>query len=149
MIIEPWQWFAFGVVLLIVEMFTFTFATLWFGVAAIAVAIIAWLLPLSTSVEVVLWLILSIICVFAWFKFIKPLAVDKTKAGLGASVIIGETGIIIIKPMSQKAGTVRFSVPMAGATEWQCRTNGEEINIGDKVIVTQILGNELVVELTK
>ncbi|PIE47768.1 MAG: hypothetical protein CSA42_01930 [Gammaproteobacteria bacterium] len=149
MIIEPWQWFAFGVVLLIVEMFTLTFATLWFGVAAIVVAIIAWLLPLSTSVEVLLWLILSIIGVFAWFKFIKPLAVDKTKAGLGASTIIGETGIIVTKPTLQNTGTVRFSVPMAGATEWQCRTNGEEINVGDKVVVTQILGNELVVELTK
>lgn len=150
MIIEPWHWFVLGVALLIIEMFTFTFASLWFGVAAIVVALLSWLLPISITVQVVVWLALSIIFVFIWFKFIKPLSVDKTKAGLGGSVIVGETGLITVKPQGKRAGTVRFSVPVVGATEWQCRTLvNEVVEVGDKVVVTEIVGNELVVKLTK
>lgn len=150
MIIEPWHWFVLGVALLIVEMFTLTFASLWFGVAALVVALLTWLMPLTLTMQVIIWLLVSVVCVFVWFKFIKPLSVDKTKAGLGGSVIIGETGLITVKPQGKQAGTVRFSVPVVGATEWQCRKLANEVvEIGDKVIVTDIVGNELVVKITR
>lgn len=149
MMIQPWHWLVLGILLIIAEMFVPTFALLWFGIAAISVALLSWLLPLSVSLQVILWLVLSIVCVFIWFKFIKPMDTDKTKAGLGGSVIIGETGLITVKPHDEKAGTVRFSVPIVGATEWQCRTRDESVEVGDKVRVTDIIGNELIVTLTK
>lgn len=144
-IIEPWHWLVFGSVLLISEMFLTTFATLWFGLAAIIVALIAWALPISLVVQIIIWLILSILLVIGWFRYIKPLAIDRTKAGLGGSVIVGETGMIIIAPTPQRVGTVRFSVPIVGATEWMCRTLGEPIVVGQRVVVTGIAGNELIV----
>ena len=149
MIIEPWHWLVLGMVLVIAEMFIPTFASLWFGLAAIIVAALAWLLPLSLFAEILIWLILSAVFVFAWFKYVKPLSVDRTKAGLGGGVIIGEIGMIVIKPLPEQAGTVRFNVPIVGADEWQCRTRGEEVEIGDRVIVTDIVGNELVVSRAK
>lgn len=145
MIIEPWHWLAFGLVLIIAEMFLATFASLWFGTAAILVAILSWLFPLSQFAQIIIWLILSVVLVIAWFKFVKPLSVDRTKAGLGGSVIIGETGMIVVKPLSNQLGKVRFSVPIVGADEWLCRTRDEVVEVGDKVIVTDIVGNELVV----
>ena len=149
MIIEPWHWLVLGMVLVIAEMFIPTFASLWFGLAAIVVAALAWLLPLSLFVEILIWLLLSAVFVFAWFKYIKPLSVDRTKAGLGGAVLIGEIGMIVIKPRPDQVGTVRFSVPIVGADEWHCRTRGEEVDIGDRVIVTDIVGNELVVSRAK
>ena len=143
--IEPWHWLVLGFVLLIVEMFVPTFASLWFGGAAIIVAALAWLLPISVSMQIIIWLVLSAIFLLAWFKFIKPLSVDRTKAGLGGSVIIGETGMIIVAPQLERAGVVRFSVPIVGAAEWMCRTSGEQVAVGDRVIVTDIVGNELIV----
>ena len=143
--IEPWHWLVLGFVLLIVEMFVPTFASLWFGGAAIIVAALAWLLPISVSMQIIIWLVLSAIFLLAWFKFIKPLSVDRTKAGLGGSVIIGETGMIIVAPQLERAGVVRFSVPIVGAAEWMCRTSGEQVAVGDRVIVTDIIGNELIV----
>lgn len=143
--LEPWHWLVLGFVLLIIEMFVPTFASLWFGGAAIIVAAIAWLLPISVSMQIIIWLVLSAIFLLAWFKFIKPLSVDRTKAGLGGSVIIGETGMIIVAPQLERAGVVRFSVPIVGAAEWMCRTSGEQVAVGDRVIVTDIVGNELIV----
>lgn len=143
--IEPWHWLVLGFVLLIIEMLVPTFASLWFGTAAIIVAALSWLLPISLAMQVVIWLVLSAIFLLAWFKFIKPLSVDRTKAGLGGSVIIGETGMIIVPPLPDQAGTVRFSVPIVGAAEWMCRTTGEQVAVGDRVIVTDIVGNELIV----
>ena len=143
--IEPWHWLVLGFLLLIIEMFVPTFASLWFGAAAIIVAALSWLLPISIPVQIIAWLVLSAIFLLAWFKFIKPLSVNRTAAGLGGSVIIGETGMIIVQPQPDRAGIVRFSVPIVGAAEWMCRTRGELVSVGDRVIVTDVVGNELIV----
>lgn len=63
--IEPWHWLVLGFVLLIVEMFVPTFASLWFGAAAIIVAALTWLLPIGFSLQIVIWLVLS--AVFWWY----------------------------------------------------------------------------------
>lgn len=147
--IEPWHWLVLGFILLIIEMFVPTFASLWFGAAAIIVAALSWLLPISVSVQIIIWLVLSAIFLLTWFNFIKPLSVDRTKAGLGGSVIVGETGMIIVQPQPDRAGTVRFSVPIVGAAEWMCRTTGEPVAVGDRVVVTDIVGNELIVSSMK
>lgn len=147
MTIEPWHWLILGVLLLIAEMFIPTFAALWFGVAALAVALLAWLLPLSLTWQILIWLALSIVCVWVWFKFINPLSPTKTKAGLGGSVIIGEVGMMASVPVADKMGVVRFSVPVVGATEWLCRVQeGHSVSVGERVVVTNILGNELIVK---
>ncbi|MGE6572831.1 NfeD family protein [Psychrobacter namhaensis] len=147
--IEPWHWLVLGFLLLIVEMFVPTFASLWFGAAAIIVAALTWLLPIGLSVQIVIWLVLSAVFLVVWFKFIKPLSVDRTKAGLGGSVIVGETGMIVLQPQPDRAGVVRFSVPIVGAAEWMCRTRGEVVAVGDRVVVTDIVGNELIVSSMK
>lgn len=147
--IEPWHWLVLGFLLLIAEIFIPTFASLWFGAAAIIVAALAWLLPVPILFQVLIWLTLSVMFMFAWVKYIKPLSVDRTKAGLGGSVIIGETGMIILKPQGKALGMVRFNVPIVGADEWSCRTQGDVVEVGDRVVVTDIVGNELIVALTK
>jgi len=147
--IEPWHWLVLGIVLMIVEMFIPTFASLWFGAAAIIVAALAWLLPISILWQVLIWLGLAVLLMIAWFKYIKPLSVDRTKAGLGGSVIIGETGMLIVKPQGNQLGRVRFSVPIVGADEWFCRTREQGIEVGDRVVVVDISGNELIVAPAK
>jgi len=147
--IEPWHWLVLGFLLMIAEIFIPTFASLWFGAAAIIVAALSWLLPVPLILQVIIWLALSVLFMFAWVKYIKPLSVDRTKAGLGGSVIIGETGMIVVKPQAGKLGMVRFNVPIVGADEWPCRTNDEAVEVGDRVVVTDISGNELIVAPTK
>lgn len=146
MSVEPWQWLVFGIVLMIAEMFVPTFFLLWFGAGAIVTALVAMIAPLGFLPMVIVWLVLSILFCVAWFKFVQPLAKDRTKAGLGGSVIIGEIGMLVRVPSLENTGIVRFAMPKLGATEWECCTKDETyLQVGDRVVVLDILGNELLI----
>lgn len=143
--IEPWHWLVFGFLLMIAEIFIPTFASLWFGAAAVIVAALAWFLPVPIVIQILIWLSLSILFMFAWIKYIKPLSMDRRKASLSGSTIIGETGMVIVKPSAKGLGMLRFSVPIFGADEWVCRSTDDTIQAGDRVVVTGIEGDELIV----
>lgn len=144
MTLEPWHWLVFGLILIIAEMFVPTFFLLWFGVGAVLTALVGFVVPLSFVGMVLLWLILSVIFIVVWFKSIQPRFKNRTKAGLGASVIIGETGMIVQAPIGTQAGVVRFATPKAGASEWACRSQ-TAVSVGDRVQIVDIIGNELLV----
>ncbi|MDO5650677.1 MAG: NfeD family protein [Moraxella sp.] len=142
--LEPWHWLVFGIVLMTAEMFVPTFFLLWFGAAAVVVALLSWVVGLPFAVAVGIWLVLSVLFCGLWFKFIQPKMKNRTKAGLGGSVIIGELGMIVKAPTDGNMGMIRFSVPKVGATEWVCRSD-DALQMGDRAVVLQILGNELIV----
>lgn len=147
--IEPWHWLVLGFSLMIAEIFIPTFASLWFGAAAVIVAALAWLLPIPLLFQVLIWLALSVLFMFAWVKYIKPLSMNRKKAAQSSSLIIGETGMIVVKPQKGISGMVRFNVPIWGADEWPCRTAGVNVETGDRVVVIKVVGDELMVAPTQ
>lgn len=143
---EPWHWFVLGVVLMLSELVLPAFAALWFGIAAIMVGVLFWMFPMmGFTTQLVTWIILSIACTLLWFKFIKPLSIDKTKAGLSREATIGQVGMVIQSHMEHDLITVRFPMPVLGSDEWNCRTL-QPVQVGDRVRVVDILGNDLVVK---
>ncbi|WP_010113065.1 NfeD family protein [Acinetobacter sp. P8-3-8] len=145
-IFEPWHWFVLGILLILSELILPAFAALWFGIAAVVVSLLLWLFPsMSFTVQIISWIILSIICTVAWFKFIKPLSIDKTKAGMPREATIGQTGMVIQIGLAHDQIRVRFPMPVLGSDEWNCRTLSP-VQVGDRVKVTDILGNDLVVQ---
>jgi hypothetical protein len=147
--IEPWHWLVLGFSLMIAEIFIPTFASLWFGAAAVIVAALAWLLPIPLLFQVLIWLTLSVLFMFAWVKYIKPLSMNRKKVGQSSDLIIGETGMIVVKPQKGISGMVRFNVPIWGADEWPCRTAGVNVETGDRVVVIKVVGDEMVVAPTQ
>ena len=144
-IFEPWHWFVLGILLILSELLLPAFAALWFGIAAIVVSLWFWLFPsMSFTAQMVSWIVLSIACTVLWFKYIKPLSIDRTKAGLSREATIGQTGMVILN-LEHDMVKVRFQMPLLGSDEWDCRTTAP-VNIGDRVRVTDILGNQLVVQ---
>ncbi|MEZ2902446.1 NfeD family protein [Acinetobacter terrestris] len=143
---EPWHWFVLGVLLILSELVLPAFAALWFGIAAIMVGVLLWLFPMmGFTTQLVTWIVLSVLCTLMWFKFIKPLSTDKTKAGLSREATIGQVGMVIQTHMEHDLITVRFPMPVLGSDEWNCRTL-EPVQVGDRVRVVDILGNDLVVK---
>ncbi|TCB52652.1 NfeD family protein [Acinetobacter sp. ANC 4779] len=143
---EPWHWFVLGVLLILSELVLPAFAALWFGIAAIMVGVLFWLFPMmGFTTQLVTWIILSVLCTLLWFKFIKPLSTDKTKAGLSREATIGQVGMVIQIHMEHDLITVRFPMPVLGSDEWNCRSL-EPVRVGDRVRVVDILGNDLVVK---
>ena len=148
-VIEPWHWFVLGILLILSELILPAFAALWFGIAAIMVCILYWLFPMmSLTVQIVLWIILSVLCTLLWFKFIKPLSIDKTKAGLSREATIGQVGMVIQTGMAHEQIRVRFPMPVLGSDEWNCRTF-DTVQVGDRVRVIDIAGNNLIVQQHK
>lgn len=140
--IEPWHWFILGLVLVSLEVMIPTFTFLIFGCSALLVALLSWLLPIGNIAQIIIWLILSIVIAFLWFKIFKPRFKmndeDKVES------LIGQTAMIIESPSDLNKGRVRFTVPLQGVDEWECEST-DIIKIGDKVIVKNIKDNLLVV----
>lgn len=141
-----WHWIAFGMLLIIAELFIPSFTIFWFGLGAILVGLILLIAPnLSVNWQLFLWAISSIGFTFLWFRFLRPRMVDKTKAGLSREAALGETGQVTKAPIEGERGVVRFSTPLLGSDEWPIICD-QDIVAGDRVIVKDVSGNTLIVE---
>ena len=143
---EYWHWIVFGIALMISEIFIGSFFIVWFGAAAIVVGLLLLPLPnMSGTAQLILWAISSASFALAWFKLIKPLNIDKTKAGLSKEALLGEVGQVLQVPSGDKRGKVRFPAPVLGSDEWLIISH-EAVSIGDRVSVVDLSGNALIVK---
>lgn len=141
-----WHWIVFGIGLMLLEIFLGSFFILWFGAAAIVVGLLMVPLPaMSVIAQVLIWAISSTAFAFAWFKLIKPLNTDKTKAGLSKEALLGEIGQVLRVPNGEQRGKVRFPAPVLGSDEWLIISQ-EDLDIGDRVSVIDLSGNALIVK---
>jgi len=143
---EYWHWIVFGIGLMLSEIFIGSFFIIWFGAAAIVVGLLLLPLPnMSGTAQLILWAISSASFALAWFKLIKPLNIDKTKAGLSKEALLGEVGQVLQVPSGDKRGKVRFPAPVLGSDEWLIISH-EAVSIGDRVSVVDLSGNALIVK---
>ncbi|MBL4584312.1 MAG: NfeD family protein [Pseudomonadales bacterium] len=144
-----WYWIVLGIGLMLSEIIMPSFTILWFGAAAVLVGIVVAIAPdISLEWQVIIWTVISIAFTILWFKYLKPLSIDRTKAGMSKEAMIGETGQVTDLPIGEKRGEVRFSTPLLGAEEWPFLYPDDHstLQLGDRVIVTDIMGNTLVVQ---
>lgn len=140
-----WHWLVFGMVLIIAELFIPSFTIFWFGLGALAVGGLAWMVPtLGLTMQLLLWAIFSALLTAFWFLVMKPRMVDKTRAGMSREALLGETGQVIRTPEGDRRGVVRFSKPLLGSDEWSFICD-ESVRIGDRVQIRDVSGNTLVV----
>jgi membrane protein implicated in regulation of membrane protease activity len=140
-----WHWIVFGIALMLSEIVLLSFFILWFGAAAIVIGCLLYLFPgMSTTWQILLWAILSAGLAWAWFKYLKPLSIDKTKAGLSKEAISGEIGLVLSVPNGQKRGKLRFPAPILGDDEWLIMSQ-DDLTVGDSVSVLDVSGNTLIV----
>lgn len=141
-----WHWLAFGMLLILAELFIPSFTIIWFGLGAILVGIILLVAPnITINWQLFLWAISSIGFTFLWFRFLKPLMADKTKAGLSREAALGVSGQVIKIPIEGERGVVRFSTPLLSSDEWPFICD-QKVAAGDRVFVRDVSGNTLIVE---
>jgi membrane protein implicated in regulation of membrane protease activity len=144
--LEYWQWLILGMLLIIAELFIPSFTIFWFGLGALLVAGVVWLVPeLNFRWQLFIWAVASATFTFLWFRYFKGLMPDRTKAGVPREAIVGESGRVIQAPEENRHGRVRFATPLLGSDEWAfvCDT---PVAVGDRVHVKDISGNTLIVE---
>jgi len=142
----PWHWIVFGIALIIAEIFLATFFVLWFGAAAVVIGTALYLVPgLSLTEQILGWTVLSAVLAWSWFKYLKPLSIDKTKAGLSKEAIVGEIGQVLVAPSGERRGKLRFPAPVLGDDEWIIMSR-DDLLPGDRVSVVDVSGNSLIVK---
>ncbi len=144
--IEYWHWLVFGMLLILFEIFLPSFTIFWFGLGGLVVAGLVLLFSgISLTAQLFIWAVASCMFTFLWFKFVRPLMTDRTRAGIAREAAIGETGQVIREPVAGHRGVVRFSTPLLGSDEWPfiCDTS---VALGDRVTVAEFSGNTLVVK---
>jgi membrane protein implicated in regulation of membrane protease activity len=141
-----WHWLIFGMVLLIAELFLGSLTIFWFGLGALVIAAILFLVPgMGLSRQLFIWAVLSGCVTLLWFRYIKPLMGDRTKAGISREAVLGEAGHVIKVPGEGSRGIVRFATPLLGSDEWPFICE-QEVSMGDRVFIKDISGNTLIVE---
>jgi len=140
-----WHWIVLGIVLMLAEIFIGSFFIFWFGAAAVVVGLSLTIAPsISAPTQLIFWTLLSLVFAVAWFRILKPLSKDVTKAGLSREALIGEIGQVLSVPNGDKRGMVRFPAPLLGSDEWLIMSQ-DSLSIGDRVSVKDVSGNSLIV----
>lgn len=143
--IAYWHWLILGLCLALAEIMLLSFVALWFGLAAIIVGLLLWLVPFSFTLQLLVWIVLSLFNVFAWFRWVSPHFKNKTFSGMAREGMLGQTGTVIeYNLVHEGRGTLRFSAPILGDDEWQFICT-ETVELGDRVIVREFSGNTLIV----
>ena len=137
---EWWHWAVAGIILILAELAVPAFVLIWFGLGALVVAIVAAVLPQSgITMQLVVWLVVSIALVGLWFKIFKP-NVHKTHVGMSDYNLVGEIGLLTREVAPFQNGEVRFQKPMVGSDVWPCMAD-EIIPTGARVRVVSVEGS--------
>jgi membrane protein implicated in regulation of membrane protease activity len=141
-----WHWLVFGMLLILAELFIPSFTIIWFGLGALVVGLLAWIgVEPEIKLQLLIWILLSVGFTAAWFRWIKPLSTDRTKAGIAREALLGERCLLTRLPVdADSRGEVRFSVPVLGSETWPCLLDGTA-KVGDTMIVKDVLGNAVLV----
>ncbi|TDQ57198.1 hypothetical protein EDC45_1593 [Mesocricetibacter intestinalis] len=131
-----WHWLILGFVLLIGEIIIPGIFLLWWGLAALIIALPAWLLPsLSLTLLAVLYALLSLLLSLVWWKYQHGRDMrDQAVSVLNRrdQAMIGMQGRV------SEIGEGRIGRGCFGDTTW--RIEGEGLAVGDTVEVLSVRG---------
>lgn len=136
-----WHWAVGGIVLIVAELVVPSFVLIWFGLGALVVALAVALGSIGFTLQLGLWLVVSLALVAGWFKLFKP-SMHKTKVGMADANVIGEIGMLVRAVAPFEKGAVRFQKPLLGNDVWECIAD-EAIRSGERVRVVAVEGSFL------
>ena len=137
-----WHWVVFGIILITLEIFVGTFMLLGLGLAAMIVGEVDNIFDITLASELMLWIVLSLISIAIWFKYLKDHTVERSGQ---SDYALGAEGIVQEAIQANSRGKVKFDTPILGNTLWHA-TAKEEINIGQRVKIINVRGQLIEVE---
>ncbi|MGC8766202.1 MAG: NfeD family protein [Brevinematia bacterium] len=145
---EYWVWASIGTFLFVLEIFIPGFIFFWFGLSAIFVSILSLFLLKSLELQLISWMVLSLVFVFSFFYYKNKKYKGKIESEDPIFKYVGIKGEIIQPIVGTKMGRVRLDKPINGIFEWNAisEKENEEINVGERVEVVAVDGIKLVVK---
>ncbi len=146
--LEWWHWVIVGMLLTLAELAMPAFFVIWFGLGALLVGGLLFIAPdLSSTAQVLLWIVASLAMVMLWFRVFKQ-NFDRTRSGTADGEAIGEIGLLVGAIVPFGKGKVRFQRPLLGSDEWVCLAD-DAIPAGERVRVVGVEGSFLKVAKTR
>ncbi len=140
--IEWWHWAVASIALILAELVVPAFVLVWFGLGGLLVAALVAIFPQAgLTLQLLVWLVVSLALVAAWFKIFKP-NFHKTQVGMSTANVLGEIGLLTRDAAPFQTGEVRFQKPMVGSDVWPCIAD-EVIPAGTRVKVLTVEGSFL------
>jgi len=140
-----WHWIIFGILLITIEIFIGTFFMLGLGVSAIIIGGVDFLRPIALELELVGWILLSLLSIAIWFIYLR----DKRVESSGQSNYSLKTKGTIEEPISAYGrGKVKFDRPVLGNTIWYA-TAKEDISLTSRVKIVEVKGQLIEVKEIK
>jgi inner membrane protein len=140
--LEPhWMWLIVGVVLGTAEIVAPGFFLIWLAGAAIVTGLAALVLPISMTVQIALFSILSVAAVYAgrhWFAR-NPIQSDDPNLNNRAARLVGEI-VTVVEPIEHGIGRVKL-----GDGVWTAK--GADADIGARLRVTGLDGSAVKVDV--
>lgn len=138
-------WIILGVILIIAEIFTLGFVLLWFGIGAMAAALVGWLgfgLGLQFLVFAGVAIALTALSRTIFVNYFSHDETNLIKTGVDA--LPGQIGTVTI---SSKGAMNEGAVKVFGSTWTAFPVNGEEyLQEGEKVEVVRVKGSSIFVQ---
>jgi len=130
-----WFWLTLGGLLLAAEMLGTSGYLLWSGIAAVLVGIIEWLAPFSWTAQGSLFALLTLVCVYLWYRWIRYRERNQQPNSLNqrGNQLIG-THLTLDAPLVNGVGHVKL-----GDSSWRVQAD-QDLPAGTQVIVTGIEG---------
>lgn len=137
------MWTILAIVFVVAEGLTMGLTTIWFAFGAIAAIIVA-SLKLNLAVQIVVFIGVSVITLV----YTRPIAVRVLKIGAtktNAASLVGKKGIVKKEILPYATGQVKVNGQI-----WTAKSTDEEveIQIGEEVMVENIVGVKLMVKKT-
>ncbi len=135
-------WIIFGVILMVIEIFTPTFFIFWFGLGSLAAAIVAYFYE-NTLFELLTFVIVSGILVLSTRKLAKKITGEEVRS-INVDEIVGKEAVVIEKiDNRQSKGVIKI-----GGDMWRAISYDDDVTFeqGEFVIIEKVEGAHVVVK---
>jgi membrane protein implicated in regulation of membrane protease activity len=135
-----WAWLALGLLLAVAEIMIPGVFLIWLAGAAIVTGLVAWALPLSLALQIVIFAGLAIAAVFSGRRYLRAHPVESADPLMNdrGGRLVGET-VLVTSVIVGGTGRIKY-----GDSEWLAR--GPDAEPGTRMRVTGHDGTVLLVE---
>ncbi len=137
-----WMWGLIGIALLGLEMASGTLYMLWFGIAALCLAVGMLVMPnMPLAMQFFIYAVLSFGSLTIWKLYYKKTETH-SRVGQAQGEEIGRIGIVTKDTSPSHTGEISFVQGVMGSRQWVAVSN-EAIEVGASACVEAVEGNVL------
>ena len=138
-----WVWFALAILLLVVELATVQFVSIWFSASALVTGIVVTIFNGMPIVwQIVLFVVLSVVALFATRPLVKKLTSGSKSSKTNLELNIDKPAVVTEKIDNIKeTGAIKIN-----GLVWTARSiDNSVIDVGEIVVFKEISGNKALV----